>query len=198
VPTVEARSVFINAPFDSRYEPLFVTLIGTLVFLGQSPHSVLEVREAGQGRLTRIFDLIKSCRMSFHDVSRVGTPVRFNMPFELGLACGISLASPGKHDVFVLDSEPYRIDRTLSDYKGRDPIIHRERCDELIAGVLDLFDAGSAPPIAELRRAARELRQASRKVKREFKSDTIFRPAIFKALISGAAEIATSRDFISA
>jgi hypothetical protein len=198
VATVEPRSVFINAPFDERYEPLFVTLVGTLVFVGLMPHSVLEVREAGQGRLTRIFELIKSCRMSFHDVSRVGMPVRFNMPFELGLACGISLASPGEHDVFVLDAEPYRLDRTLSDYKGRDPIIHRERCDELISGVLDLFAAGASPPIGELRRAARELRQASRDVKREFKAETIFRPAIFKALISGATEIAISRDFVKA
>lgn len=32
------RHVFINAPFDAAYEPLFVTLVGTLVFLGQEPH----------------------------------------------------------------------------------------------------------------------------------------------------------------
>jgi hypothetical protein len=40
-----ATDVFVNVPFDPSHEPLFVTLIGTLVFLGQEPHCVLEVRE---------------------------------------------------------------------------------------------------------------------------------------------------------
>jgi len=46
----------------------------------------------GARRLDRIFDLIKSCRYSFHDLSRVELDVRglasprFNLPFELGLA----------------------------------------------------------------------------------------------------------------
>src|SRR4051794_40371330 len=114
---VDPRSVFINAPFDQQYEPLFVTLVGSLVFLGQLPHCVLEVQETGQGRLARIFDLIGRCGMSFHDVSRVGTPARFNMPFELGLACAINL-STHKHDIVVMDSKPDGLDKTLSDYKG--------------------------------------------------------------------------------
>lgn len=193
---VDPRSVFINVPFDRRYEALFVTLVGSLVFLGQSPHCVLEVREAGQGRLARIFDLIRRCRMSFHDVSRVGTPARFNMPFELGLACAVNLTS-GKHDVFVLDSQPYRMDRALSDYKGRDPLIHHDRCDDLVAAMLDVFDAKALPEIDDLRSGARKLRQAARELKRKFKSPEIFRPAIFRSLVAVATRIAVARDFIA-
>ena len=196
MPEVDARSVFINAPFDERYEPLFITLVGALVFLGQSPHCVLEVREAGQGRLARIFELISTCRMSFHDVSRVGMPVRFNMPFELGLACALSLTS-GTHDIFVLESQPYRMDRTLSDYKGRDPLIHHGRCDDLIAALLDVFQAKSLPPVSELRNAARTLRRASRELKREFKAPQVFRAAIFRSLVAAATDIAVSREFIA-
>jgi len=70
----DPRHVFVNAPFDASYEPLFVTLISTLVFLGQEPHCVLEVREQGKGRLPRILDLMRRCRMSMHDISR-GVPV---------------------------------------------------------------------------------------------------------------------------
>jgi hypothetical protein len=50
----------------------------------------------GARRLDRILRLIRSCRYSFHDLSRVEldrnpppTP-RFNMPFELGLAIGLA------------------------------------------------------------------------------------------------------------
>src|SRR5689334_21648258 len=133
---VDSRSVFINAPFDLRYEPLFVTLVSSLISLGQRPHCVLEVPEAGQGRLARIVHLMSTCRASFDEMSRVGTPARFNMPFELGLACAIGITT-GKHDVIVMDTHPYRMDQTLSDYKGRDLLIHHHgRCDDLVAGVL--------------------------------------------------------------
>jgi hypothetical protein len=82
VSTPDPKDVFINAPFDDRYEPLFVALVGMLVFLGQKPRCVLEIREKGDGRLARILDLIRACRISVHDLSRVTTPVRFNMPFD--------------------------------------------------------------------------------------------------------------------
>jgi len=88
------NDVFLNVPFDTAYEPLFITLVGTLIFLKQEPHCVLEVREQGDGRLSRIFELMRRCRQSIHDLSRAGTPARFNMPFELGLACALRLAIP--------------------------------------------------------------------------------------------------------
>lgn len=198
MPRTAGASVFINAPFDRRYESLFVTLVGSLVFLGLTPDCVLEVTETAQGRLTRIFDLIGGCDMSFHDLSRIGTPVRFNMPFELGLACAISLmSSPRSHDVFVMDAKPYRMDRTLSDYKGRDPLIHHNRCDDLVAAVLDVFQARHLPRVAELRSSARILRQTSRALKQEFKAETVFRPAIFRLIVAAATAIALERDFIA-
>lgn len=135
---IDTARVFINSPYDKGYEPLFVTLVGTLILLGQKPHCVLEIREKGQGRLQRIYELLQRCKMSLHDLSRVGNPVRFNMPFELGLACGIAISDP-EHQVVVLDAKPYRLDKLLSDYKGRDPLVHHNRCDELVTCLLDLF-----------------------------------------------------------
>src|SRR3954464_12647233 len=103
------KHVFINVPFDRGYEPLFITLGGALVFLGQEPHCVLEVREKGDGRLKRILDLMRTCRMSVHEMSRVGSPVGFNMPFELGLACTLKLENAAAYEVFVLDAAEYRL-----------------------------------------------------------------------------------------
>jgi len=89
------HDVFINVPFDDEYEPLFLALIAGLVGLGFTPRSVLQI-PPNQRRLERILTQIKRCAFSVHDLSRVEPsgvrdPVpRFNMPFELGLACGLA------------------------------------------------------------------------------------------------------------
>lgn len=191
-----ANGVFLNVPFDAAYESLFVTLVGTLLFLGVQPHCVLEVREQGDGRLPRIFDLMRQCRMSIHDLSRAGTPARFNMPFELGLACALKLTAPDDYEVFVLDSRAYRIDRKLSDYKGRDPLIHNGTAEGVLGCVLDVFVADR--PAADLRAAARELRTVMRVLKREMKVASLFRPAMFRLLTATASNIAVQRGFIPA
>jgi hypothetical protein len=65
--------------------------IAGITSFGLVPRATLEI-PGGKRRLDRIFTLIRGCRYSFHDMSRVEldskrppTP-RFNMPFELGLA----------------------------------------------------------------------------------------------------------------
>jgi len=196
VGTSDPNAVFINAPFDRSYEPLFVTLVGCLVFLGQEPHCVLEVSEKGDGRLARIVALMRACRMSIHDLSRSGTPVRFNMPFELGLACALKIENPATYDVFVLDSRPYRIDRTLSDYKGRDPLIHNGTCDGMVACLLDMFVSDVPDAVAEFRNAARVLRRSAQLMKRDMRATSLFRPSLFRLVVAAATEVARDRGFI--
>jgi hypothetical protein len=196
VSTPDPEGVFINAPFDDRYEPLFITLVGMLVFLGQKPRCVLEIREQGDGRLARIFDLVRACRISVHDLSRVSTPVRFNMPFELGIACALKLLHPLDYEIFVLDAPPYRLDKTLSDYKGRDPLIHHGTSDGLLACLLDAFVSADTPSATDIRRALRVLNDAAARLKDEVNSKTIFRASLFHSLLKAATEIAIRFDFI--
>jgi hypothetical protein len=196
VNTPDPKGVFVNAPFDERYEPLFITLIGVLVFLGQKPHCVLEVREKGEGRLTRILDLIQTCRISIHDLSRVGTPARFNMPFELGLACTLKLLYPADYEVFVLDAKAYRLDKTLSDYKGRDPLIYSGTSGGLVACLLDTFDSSDATSVREIRKGLKLLTEAVRLLKRDVRSDSLFRPSLFRSLVAAAYDIAVDFSFI--
>src|ERR1043165_2875514 len=87
------KTAFINVPYDDRFQDLYLAFIAGLTAFGLDPRATLEV-PGGDRRLDRIFELITSCRYSFHDLSRVQldrkhprTP-RFNMPFELGLALG--------------------------------------------------------------------------------------------------------------
>jgi hypothetical protein len=192
----DPNAVFVNVPFDLSYEPLFVTLIGSLVFLGQEPHCVLEVREKGDGRLLRIVELMRACRMSIHDLSRTGMPVRFNMPFELGLACSLKLTNPATYEIFVLDSRPYRIDKTLSDYKGRDPLVHGGSSEGMIACLLDTFAADVPDAATEFRSAARVLRKSAQLLKRQMKTSSLFRPALFRLIVAAATDIAIARGFI--
>jgi hypothetical protein len=88
---VEQDSVFLNIPYDTRFQPLYLAYIVGLTELGLTPKATLAI-PGGLNRLDRIFALIQSCRYSIHDLSRIQldrnpppTP-RFNMPFELGLA----------------------------------------------------------------------------------------------------------------
>jgi hypothetical protein len=189
------QSVFLNTPYDPAYQPLFVTLVSTLVCLGLKPHCVLEIQEKGQGRLARTFHLLGSCGVSVHDLSRTGPPARLNMPFELGLACGLKLSGTS-HEIVVLDSIDYRLDKTLSDYKGRDPWVHHNRCDQLITCLLDAFEVANEPAPSELRSAARVLRQSARQLAKQYRTQTIFRAATFRALVSAATQLAQERGFI--
>jgi hypothetical protein len=191
----DPQAVFLNTPYDQAYQPLFVTLVGTLVCLGLKPRCVLEIQEKGQGRLARIFHLLGSCGASIHDLSRTGRPARFNMPFELGLACSLKL-SGSPHEIVVLDSIDYQLDKTLSDYKGRDSWIHHNRCDQLVTCLLDIFEAANEPPPSSLRSAARFLRQSARQIVQQYRTPTIFRPAPFRALVSAATVLAQERRFI--
>ena len=102
----DRRSVFLNVPFDESYERLFVALIVSLIAIGRKPRCVLELPEQGQGRLARLIGLIGLCPVSIHDLSRVGLPVRFNMPFELGMAVALARGSKSRRFV-LLEAERY-------------------------------------------------------------------------------------------
>lgn len=194
LPSRDTRGVFLNVPFDPPYQSFFVTLVSALVSFGQMPRCVLEVQERGQGRLARIYELLRSCQVSIHDLCRADRPARFNMPFELGLACSLALAG-GSHDVLVLDAVPYRLDRTLSDYKGRDPLIYHRRVDSLIDCMADIFQVAHEPTPNDLKAEARILRKSAREIAKQY-GGTIFRPVAFRALVAVATNRARSQGLI--
>ena len=190
------QSVFLNVPYDRGYEPLFITLVASIICLGLKPRCVLEIKETGQGRLPRIQQLIESCRTSIHDLSRVGTPVRFNMPFELGLACNIA-RHDSAHQLVVMERKPYRLDKTLSDYKGRDLLIHAASCERLVSCILDTFvTADSMQDPQVVRRVAQKLRAAASEIKKDFRRKEIFHTALYLALVSSAVELAVAEGLL--
>ena len=142
--------VFINVPFDRRSEWLYLALVAGIVGVGLNPRCVVELPRS-RDRLRRIFDLIRSCPYSIHDLSCVRVAgagkfrvPRFNMPFELGLAVALGLRD--KHEWAVFDRIPYRVTRSLSDLNGYDQYTHRGVPEGVLQAVAELFHDLPSPP----------------------------------------------------
>jgi len=87
------RNVFINCPFDAVYAPIFEAIVFAVYDAGFYARSALERLDSSQIRLHKIIDLIRSSRLSIHDLSRTELDdttalPRFNMPLELGVDIG--------------------------------------------------------------------------------------------------------------
>ena len=127
--TGKTESVFLNIPYDSPFENLYLAYIAGVSAFGLKPRAALEIPSSNR-RLDRVLNLIQECEYSIHDLSRVeldrtppSTP-RFNMPFELGLTVALEkIAIPG-HGWVVCESRRFRLKKSLTDLDGTDPYIH--------------------------------------------------------------------------
>src|SRR5206468_9628262 len=113
MPGRRAGNVFLNVSFAASHEYLYVALISGLAALHLTPRCVLEIPPQ-QSRLQRLFDLIRDCAYSLHDLSYIklstgrGDRVpRFNMAFELGIAVAVALAQKGpkQHQFRMLEEK---------------------------------------------------------------------------------------------
>jgi len=192
----DERKVFLNVPLDAGYEKNFVALIASLTSLGRTPRCVLELPELGSGRLSRLFAHLEQCRISIHDLSRVGLPVRFNMAFELGLACAIRQYGQS-HDYIIMEKKQYRLDRTLSDIKGRDPLIHDGSPRRIISCILDVLrtDSNNPNPL-EVYKMTHQLWKIAGELKRRYATATIFNRSIFLTLVQAGNELAVAAGYL--
>lgn len=188
---IDPQSVFLNVPFDRRYSPLFVAQISGLTALGLIPRCVLEIPSGGRNRLQRIYGLLSGCGASIHDLSRVSVSSaarvpRFNMPFELGIAYG--LAQTTAHRFFVFEQEPYRLQVSLSDLNGHDPLIHGGTQKGVLRALLDGFSdsRASTPSLQHLAERTRNLVRLEKKFERDHEVDSPFSPNLFRLLVEAA------------
>lgn len=168
-----------------------------LVCLGRKPRSVLEITEFGQGRFDRIYRLMQSCRVSIHDISRTGLPVRFNMPFELGLACGLR-RHDGRHLYLILERQPHVLPRHLSDLKEIDPLVHDGKPRVLISCLLSALGAehgNPSPP--DVYAIWRQLMRVSREIKSHFARADVYARGPYLRLVAAAAQLAVNANLIS-
>lgn len=195
-PRVDPKSAFLNIPYDAGYQDLYLAFIAGTSAFDLKPRATLELA-GSERRLDRIFELITSCRYSFHDLSRVEmdlhtprTP-RFNMPFELGLAVAWQKMRPRSHVWFVFESMNRRLQKSLSDLGGSDPYIH----DGTAAGVFRelsnaLVSARRQPSVRQMRVIYADLQRAAPKVQRETGAKSLFEARVFRELVLLARESA--------
>jgi hypothetical protein len=194
----QQESAFLNIPYDRNYEPLYLAFIAGLSGFGLAPRATVEIPTSDR-RLDRIVKLIRDCRYSFHDLSRVqldrgrpSTP-RFNMPFELGLAVDWALAANPKHEWFVFESEAHRLQKSLSDLNGTDPYVHDGVADGVLRGLMNALTRKThRPSFAELDGIYRDLREAARKIRLEG-ADSLFEARPFHDLSVLARRLAHVR-----
>ncbi len=135
--------------------------------------------------LRRIFGLIRSCRYSLHDLSRVelsdGLP-RFNMPFEAGLASAVAL-SGARHERFLLEAQRHRLLRTCSDLNGIDAEIHDGTSEGALRAVSNLFARPEPTPLKHLVLLTDALRGAAARIKATVGSGGIYAATAFDHLV---------------
>jgi hypothetical protein len=135
----QPESVFLNLPFDSNFEPIFVAYVVGLVTLGFIPRSVLELDEDGAVRMERLFRLMRQCQGSVHDLSYGGKERRYNMPLELGVAYALTRLSSKK--IYVFEAKKYILKKNLSDLSHFDPKIHGMKGEKALVAIYDCFDS---------------------------------------------------------
>jgi len=177
-------SVFLNIPYDSQFEDLYLAYIVGLTQLGLKINLTLAV--PNQGRLDRIIKLIERSAVSIHDLSRIelssGIP-RFNMPLELGLALYRSRTTKGRHKVFVFESKPYRMQRSTSDISGIDPQIHSKRPKGVMAGLRNIFYQADGTTVPEMLSSYRAVKRRIPELRRNAGSGSLFEASVLKDLV---------------
>jgi hypothetical protein len=198
VPEYSKHTVFLNIPYDDRFRRLYLAYISGLVHLGLDPRATIEI-PGGQNRLDKILELIRSCRYSIHDLSRVqldrtppATP-RFNMPFELGLAVASAKLDSAPHDWFVFETVHRRASKSLSDLSGTDPNIHHGTVEGVMRELCNAFvrhsrqERYSVPGMLKTYRAVSLLVED---IKRKTRAQSVFEARVFYLLCSAAGRAA--------
>ncbi len=125
------KNVFVNCPFDKKFEPILQAILFCIVYLGFIPRIATEQNDSAENRLSKIIDLIEGSKYSIHDLSRAqaakkGEHYRLNMPFELGIDYGCRRYLDGRSEkrILILEEKRYRHQIAISDLAGCDVEIH--------------------------------------------------------------------------
>ena len=116
-------TVFLNMPYAAEYEERLLAFIAGLSLYGVIPTAATVAGERFY-RLSRIISAIAECALSIHDLSWVSAdpvnprPLRFNIPFELGIAAALS--EPHRNEYVVIDTVANQLHDALSDIRGLD------------------------------------------------------------------------------
>ena len=141
LPSRYDNRVFINCPFDAQYKPLFEAIVFAILDCGFKPKCALEIDDASETRIEKIFKMIAGCKFGIHDISRTeatsssGLP-RFNMPLELGMFLAAKRFGSGRQQekyCLILDKRrTVPLPAVHFDIAGQDIQVHNNTAGEAI------------------------------------------------------------------
>jgi len=107
-------------------------MLFTLVYVGLMPRLASEKSDSLEQRIEKILRLIKECKYSIHDLSRLKSErakefSRLNMPFELGIEYGCRRTANNHLRTkrsLILEKKRYDVQKALSDLNGVDIKTH--------------------------------------------------------------------------
>lgn len=111
---------------------MFKALVFAIYACGFRPRCALEVDDASQTRIDKLYGIVEQCRYGVHDISRTELDPahalpRFNMPLELGIFLGAKRFGDEEQRLkrcLIMDVERYRFQRFISDLAGMDIHAH--------------------------------------------------------------------------
>ncbi|MGB6431177.1 MAG: hypothetical protein WBF06_11360 [Candidatus Acidiferrales bacterium] len=193
--------VFLNIPYDKKFENLFLAYIAGISAFGLVPRATLEISSSSR-RLEKILGLIGACRYSIHDLSRVEldsnaprTP-RFNMPFELGLSVAYHRnLRTKKHKWFVCESRDRRLLKSLSDLNGTDAHIHNGRIVGVFRELCNIFLPSDRKPTAQqMGKVYLRMRRSLPEILHKSGANSVYTARVFKEL--SVLAIAYADEFV--
>ena len=147
--------VFLNCPIDTQFKPLSEAMAFAVIDCGFDLRCALESSDASKVRIDKISGMISECEFGIHDISRTeldheNNLPRFNMPLELGLFLGAQRFGGKKQrrkSCLILDKEPYRYQKFISDIAGQDIKSHGNDPHKAIVMVRDWLNDSYAKHI---------------------------------------------------
>jgi hypothetical protein len=187
LPLTDPNAVFLNIPYDERFQRLYLAYIVGIYQLRLVPFITSGI-PGGERRLDRVLALIQSCRYSIHDLSRVELSVtapatpRFNMPLELGLTITWAKLHPKRHTWFLWEAAPRRIQKSMSDLDGTDPYIHSGTVEGVLSELRNAFIRDGAPPVRKMLEAYRVVESKTDRVMADAGTRNLFAASVFREL----------------
>jgi len=146
-----SENVFINCPFDKKYQKIFDAIIFAVFDCGYVARCALEINDASQIRIEKIKHIIANSKFGIHDISRTEPDEksklpRFNMPLELGMFLSAKQFGDKKQNIkvcLILDRKSFRYQRFISDIAGQDIQAHENRPEKAITTIRNWLRSSS-------------------------------------------------------
>lgn len=134
------ENVFINCPFDQKYQTIFDAIVFAVFDCGYVARCALEIDNAADIRIEKIKHIIAGSKFGIHDISRTELNSktklpRFNMPLELGMFLSAKQFGDKKQKnkvCLILDRKEFRYHKFLSDIAGQDIRSHENSPEKVI------------------------------------------------------------------